>query len=356
MNGSALQRFLDAQTWLAILLWVIALMVIVAGIFWLLRAEKRQFDRRGKGRGWLWMRVLALPMLAATAAVILVPARSISGPEALGYFYIALFTLGPLTWFGLHWLAGAMQSPRFTRSESTGLAMTGLAILIVPPILVGLVQGPIFMASQRMQERGFRNADHAPLAHTAMPPQRFRLGEAGEIYTQTLQAPADVHIERVESALGGDWHDTATMTHPYLCRQGEDLHLAWSANSTLASLRIVWRDGQGERHQAEFHADTGSLANRPARAFVVGWRDDGFDLPVPLAREVVQLGWSLASDEIHYRSLDSLQPGETFQNDCVMPGYRRIAWQQEGPIAAVMLRFRPTPPAEAWQAEFRRSR
>ena len=355
MNDSALQRLFDALTWFDMLLWGTVFLLILAGIVWLLRTEKSQFNRRGKGRGWAWMRLLALPMLALTAAVIVVPARSMGGPEALGYFYLALFTLGPLTWFGLHWLLGALQSPRVTRGESFGLAFTGLAILIVPPMIVGMAQGPISMASHRVQEHGFANAAQVPLAHTALPIQRFRLGDAGEIYTQTLQAPPGVRIERIDSLSGGHWSNTATKMHPYLCRQGEDLHLAWPAGSPLVPLRIHWRDSQGKRYQAEYQVDDARLARLAAQDFVVGWRDDGIDLPVPLMRDVVQLGWGSAPDGIRYRSLDMLQPGESFDNDCVMAGYRRVAWQQEGPIAAVILRFHPVPPAEDWQAEIKRN-
>lgn len=355
MNVSALQRLFDALTWLDMLLWSLVFLAILVGIVWLLRTEKRQFERRGKGRGWVWMRLLALPMLTVTAAVILVPTRSISGMGALAFFYLALFTLGPLTWFGLHWMAGAMQSPRFTRGESLGLALTGLAILIAPPILVQMAHGPIFMASYQMRENEFAHADQAPLAHMALPGQRFRLGEAGELYTLTLQAPVDIHIERIDSRGSSDWANTATMMHAYFCRQGEDLHLAWPVGSRLAPLRIHWRDSHGRLYQAEFHVDTASLANLPPKAFVVGWRDDGIDLPVPLARYTVQLGWRDAPDRIYYHELNPLQPGESAQNDCVMTGYHRVAWQQEGPIAAVKLRFHPVPPSEAWQVEFMRN-
>jgi hypothetical protein len=355
MTRSTLHGILDAQTWLDLTLWSMVFLVILTGIVWLLRTEKRQFERRGKGRGWLWMRLLALPMLAVTAAVILLPASRVAGMEALGIFYIALFTLGPLTWFGLHGLLGAMQSPRFTRGESLGLAVTGLAILIVPPILVVMAQGPIFMASHRMKEAGFANADQAPLALMAMPVQRFRLGEAGEIYTQALLARPGMHIERIDSLSGSNWSNTATMMHAYMCRQGEDLYLAWSVGSRLAPLRIHWRDSNGKRFQAEYHVDGTHLANLPAQDFALGWRDDGIDLPVPLMRDVVELGWANAPDRIFYRALNPLQPGENFDNDCVMQGYQRVAWQQEGPIDAVKLRFHPVPPAEAWQAEFRRT-
>jgi len=354
MQSSPLSHMFDAMTWVDLALWTAVFAVILVGIVLFLRAEKRQYDRRGKGRGWIWMRLLALPMLAATAAAIVVPARSIAGPEALAAFYIALFTLGPLVWFGLHLLAGALQSPRFTRGESAGLAVSGLAILIVPPLIVGMAQGSIFMVSNQMKARGFEQAEQAPLPHTLLPVQRFRLNDAGELYTQTLRAPAGLHVERVSALIGDHWSDTATMTHAYLCRQGDDLHLAWPVGSTLVPLRIHWRDNRNTRYQAEYRVDAASLAALPAQAFSVTWRDDGVDLPVPLARELVQLGWRNATDTLHYRSLHMLQPGETFKNDCVMAGYRRVAWQQEGPIAGVILRFNPPPPTPPWQAEFHR--
>jgi hypothetical protein len=350
-----LQGFIDAQTGPGMLLWGIVLLLIGVGIVWLLRTEKRQYDARGKGRGWVWMRLLALPMLALTAATIVLPARSISGPEALAYFYLALFTLGPLVWFGLHRLAGALQSPRFTRGESFGLALSGLAILIVPPLLLGMAQGPIYTVSHRLQESGFDRAAQAPLALTALPVQRFRLGTAGEIYTQSLQAPPGVHIERIDTRSGDRWSNTATQTHAYLCRQGEDLHLAWPVGSQLAPLRIHWHTADGTLQQAEYRVDESQLAKLPTQDFAVNWRADGIDLPVPLMRDVVQLGWENASGTLHYRSLGMLQPGENFVDDCVMRGYRRVAWQQEGPVSGVILRFHPTPPAAAWQAEFRRT-
>ena len=353
MNLFSLQGFIDAQTLPGLLLWSIVLLLILAGIVWLLRTEKRQYDARGKGRGWLWMRLLALPILALTAAAVVLPARSIAGPEALAYFYLALFTLAPLSWFGLHRLAGALQSPRFTRAECFGLALSGLAILIVPPLLLGMAQGPIYTLSHQLQESGFDHAAQAPLPHTALPVQRFRLGAAGEIFTQSLEAPPGVRIERIDTRPGDHWSNTATQTHAYLCRQGENLHLAWSVGSPLAPLRIHWRTADGTLQQAEYRIDASQLASLPAQDFTVNWRDDGIDLPVPLMRDVVQLGWERAPGALHYRSLDRLQPGENFVDDCVMRGYRRAAWQQEGAISGVILRFHPTPPAAAWQAEFR---
>jgi hypothetical protein len=358
MNDTALNRLLAAQTWLDMLLWGAVGLIMLSGMVWLMRREKRRFDLLGKGRGWVCMRLLALPMLLVSAALVVLPARSISGMEALAYFYFALFTVGPLTWFGLHWLAGTMQSPRLSRTESFALAFSGLLVLIVPPMLAGMLQGPIFMASHLMQQRALANVDPAPLALEVQPVERFRLGGvgeiSGEIFTQTLRASAGIRIERIDRYIGGHWSDTATSTHDFLCRQDQNLHLAWPVASQLDALRIYWRDVGGKQYQAEYRVDAAALKNLPVQEFVVGWRADGIDLPVPLMRDVVQLGWGDAPDPIHYRSLSTLQPGENFVNDCVASGYRRVAWQQEGPISGVILRFRPAPPATTWQAEFRR--
>lgn len=53
--------------------------------------------------------------------------------------------------------------------------------------------------------------------------------------------------------------------------------------------------------------------------FVVGWREDRFDLSVPLSR-------------------DRVQPGESARDDCVMRRCRRVAAASEGPVVAVLLR------------------
>jgi hypothetical protein len=354
MPDSSLTRMFDAMGGVALGLWALVLIVILAGIALLLRAEKRQFARRGKARGWTGMRLLALPMLAVTAAAVLLPARAVSGPEGLAAFYLALFILAPLVWYGLHLVAGWLQSPRLARSESFGLATSGLGILIVPALLISAAQGPIFMIDHQRREQQFDQAATLPLAHRAAPVRFFRLGEAGMLYTQALQAPAGMHVERIRTQPGGNGRDPATLVHGYFCRDGEDVHLAWPAGAALAPLQIHWRDGKGRLVQTLYQVDTAAMDDLPPQDFTVAWRDDGLDLPAPISRRLVQLGWAGPDGSLHYRSLDMLQPGERFENDCVKAGYRRVAWQQEGPVAGVILRFYPPMPAAPWQAEFRR--
>ena len=72
----------------------------------LLRRERRRFAAQGKARSWARVRLASAAILAITAASVVLPARQVSGMEALAVFYGLLFTLAPLLWFGLHWLAG----------------------------------------------------------------------------------------------------------------------------------------------------------------------------------------------------------------------------------------------------------
>ncbi len=349
-----MEKLLQQRTPVDVALWGGAIFIILAGVIWMLRHEKRSFDMRGKGRSWLWMRVLSLPMLGLTGLAIVLPARSISGMEALGVFYIALVTVGPLTWFGLHALAGALLSPRLTRSESMGMAFMGIAVLIVPALAINVLQDPLHSASRLVQRGVLATADAVPLAHEPGALQRFRLGDAGELHAQSLRAPPGVRVERVEAQAGGQWFDTKSSTHTYYCRTGEDLHLAWPAGSPPPPLRLYWRVDGGTLRQAEFRVPASGFEQPQARDFNIGWRDDGIDLPVPLSRWTVQFGWMRGAAEPRYRSLDMLQPGENFENNCVAAGYRRVAWREEGPVAAVLIIYHRTPPAAPLRHEIRR--
>jgi hypothetical protein len=301
------------------------------------------------------MRLSSLPILVATALAVWLPARAVSGPTALGFFYAALMAIGPITWFGLHRMTGSLVSPRLTKAEIDRVALTGIAMVIVPALLISMLQGPVFVASHRWKQSLLADADRVPLAHEILPMQRFRLGDQGELFTQTLHAPSDVRLFRVDTLLGGDWHDTRTTTHSYFCRQGDDLHLAWPAGFLPPALRLYWYNNRNRLVQAEFRIDPAAAERLPVRDFAVGWREDGIDLPAPVSRDTVQLGWTGTAGTLYHRSLNPLQPGETFQNDCVMAGYRRVAWEAEGPITQLILTFHPHPPATPLQHETRRS-
>ncbi len=343
---------LSGRTSADLVLWCVAFLLILAGIGLVLWFERCRYKALGKPGSWMWMRFCSIPIMALAVLVVLVPARIISGPAALAYFYLALLTLAPNVWFGLHIIIRSIVKPSLTKSESTTMALMGLALLIVPMLVIGMLQGPIFMASRFLNERGFVNAGHAPFPLDIQPVQHFRLGDAGEIYTQNLLAPAGIHIERVDALFGDTWHDTKTMTHSYFCRQGEDLHITWSGIPP-PPLKLFWRDGNGRRQQAEFRIDSPAAKEVPMKNFAVGWRVDGIDLPVLIHRDTVQLGW-INGDKLFYRSLNQLQQGESLENECVAEGYKRVEWQREGPIAGMIMSFPSAKLGEYWQFEVKR--
>jgi len=333
--------------------WAVVCALLLCGGAWLINQERRRFRRIGKGRSWAWLRLMSVPILALTVGSVFLIARFASGMEALAYFYVALFSVGPLVWFGLHVAVGRLLSPGLSTGESTIVALLGITLIVVPLAVVGAFQTPVFTASRAWSERAFSRAESTALAHRVAPVRRFSLGAVGDIYAVALFAPPDVALERVDVLLGDTWQDTAHVTHEDLCRQRDDLYLTWTADSAPSPLRLYWRDRDGARHQADFRVESAAAAQTPAEAFDVVWRTDGLDLPIPVARERLQLGWYRGGNRLNYRSLDMLQPGETFRDDCVMSGYRRVAWQEEGAIDAAMLIFRPAS-GGLWRYEAKR--
>ncbi|CAG0986159.1 hypothetical protein MTYP_02026 [Methylophilaceae bacterium] len=81
------------------LLVLFAILSLVALVF-LLRWEHHYFLKLNKGNAWLRVRLATIPIALATAAIIIIPARSTSGMEALAFFYILLLTVAPIFWFG----------------------------------------------------------------------------------------------------------------------------------------------------------------------------------------------------------------------------------------------------------------
>ncbi|MDZ4097141.1 MAG: hypothetical protein U1E13_00430 [Methylophilaceae bacterium] len=332
-------------------LWAGVFLAILLGLFLWLRMERRSFSKQDKTGSWLWLRIWYLPILIITGFAVVLPSYAVSGMEALGYFYIALFTLGPLVWFGLHILVGKCLTPAFTRSESLALAMSGLGFIIAPALIISALQMPIFKLIHQLNEHSVTLAKVGPLPHVIGQQQRYQLGDKGTLNALSLSAPPSIVVTRIEAMIGGEWHNTQNSMHPYYCKQNQDIHLAWTDDAPPPRLRFYWSEANGERNQAEFLTDTQQLAAEEAIPFEVRWRDDGIDLPAPINRNIVQLGWRNSNGEIHYRTTSFLQRGETFENDCVMPGYQRVEWQTEGPITALSLAFHRRAPAEPLHCE-----
>lgn len=305
-------------------------------LFW----ERRYFFSRNKAASWLALRLLSLLLLALAVAVLVLPAKAISGPEALAYFYLSMFTLVPLVWLGGHVLCGKLLRPELSKGESLALAASGLLILFMPVIAMNFAQGPIFMASHGLREIAFQNAPAMPLPYTVDPAQRFRLDGVGIIVTQSLIAPPDLVLERIEQNAGGGWFDTKGTSIRFFCRDRQNLHLMWSARESAPALRLYWRVN-GRRVHADFVPDASSFGNAPVRDFVVDFRQDGIDPPVPVPRNRASIAYFVGPERLYFNSLNPLQPGESFDNDCIMRGYKRVAWEKEGPPQGMALMFYP---------------
>lgn len=115
------------------------LAVVVALIF-VLRWERREFARTGKARAWRTVRLATVPIALVTAAAVIVPTRRISGMEALGVFYLLLFTAAPLLWVGLHALAGRLARPRLGTWDVLQLALLPPAFAIAAAIVAHQLQ------------------------------------------------------------------------------------------------------------------------------------------------------------------------------------------------------------------------
>jgi hypothetical protein len=330
------------------------LLAVLAAVSLVLFRERRYFQQRQLAASWLMLRLLGLVLLLPlTVAVILGPARAISGMEALAYFYGALFTVGPLIWFGGHMLFGRLLRPSLSQEQTLFLAASGLLIVCIPATTLIFAEEPLRFALQRGEVRNDQQVSHNQLAHIAQAPRRFSLPGVGVVYTQTLSAGDGMRLEHVEAITGDKWGTKADNPLPTFCRHEDDVHLMWSAGEPTPRLRLHWRQADGKRRQGIFSPDTAALNVAANEDFAVSFRDNGFDPPAPIPRRRAEAGRLGALKDLYFSHLNQLQPGENPGNDCLMRGYKRFEWQQEGPIRALAIRF-PGPSGQL-RAELRAS-
>ena len=127
---------------------VVCLVAIVVLLF----KERRGYEAKGKARSWTRVRLASTAILPLTAAAVVLPARQMSDMGALAVFYGLLFTLAPLLWFGLHWLAGRAVRPALTSGESLQLALAPLIVALGIAILAHRLQ-PVAWALARAVEQ-----------------------------------------------------------------------------------------------------------------------------------------------------------------------------------------------------------
>lgn len=341
-------------TWLDAWLWGFVggmLLLAMGAILW---RERRHFGRQGKAGSWLSMRLLALfLLLPLTVGVVLIPTRVVSGMEALAVFYAALLVLAPLVWFAGHVFAGHLLRPAFSKGESLYLGASGLFILLLPALAMTFGQNAVFHARHSLAANAVKGALAAPMPYSIGPVQRFELSGIGPVFAQSLSAPAGFVLERIDRRVADAWLDTRSTRRTLYCRDGQDLHFFWSVGEALPELRFYWRQNDRLVH-ADF-APANVLADDAAtREFRIVFRSDGVDPPVPIPRERTAMGYFVGQEQLVYASTGSLQPGESFDEDCIMPGYKRVAWEREGPPQAVALMFQPDIKASVLRVEIRR--
>lgn len=314
----------------------LGILVIMGLAFFL---ESRLFKNSGRTGSWLALRFVTLLMVPPTVAVLVLPARSVSGMEGLAVFYLVLFTLAPLLWFGSHVLGGRLLQPAIKAGESVALAISAIAIMAIPLTAFLAAQFSLQDAARQLASQKKKGPDSRPLAHAAGPVQRFSMPGAGTVFTQSLIAPPGLRLERVDQRYYGPWYATKGVSHPVFCTQGNDLHLMWSGSDPAPQLRLHWTQADGLRVRGEHFPDVAGPDGAVTKEFSIGFRPDGLDPVAPIPRVRVDIGMLQKDGTIYTHMLNPLQGGETMDNDCLMPGYQRVRWQEEGPIQNVGIMF-----------------
>lgn len=325
-------------------------LVALAVLGVVLAYERRAFARDGKARAWLFVRVAALPLLAATVAVVLLPARAISGMEALAAFYGLLFTAAPLVWFGGHWLVGRAARPALTSAESLRLAATLPAFLIASALVAQALQPFAWSVTLAAERAGYEMAEETPARHAVAAARRWAT-PTGDVTLVRWQAPGAVHVERIDVHGAGGLSEHAQRAQMQrVCQAPGTIVLVQPAREPLPSVRVWWREPDtGRLHVATLPSPQAI----ESATFDVAWRGDGgFDLPEPLPRLAIWLarehdpaGTFLSSEAQAFR------PGETFDDSCLPDG-----WRAPTPIRGLRVRVDgPTSAEPLWLEAVRRT-
>lgn len=314
-----------------------AVLGLVVGLLWL---ESRYFKHSGRMRSWVVLRLASGIAALVALGLLVLPARAVGGPAALGVFLLALYTVAPLVWFGSHVVLGRRVRPALTRAESLALGVSGLAILAIPGTAYFALDAPLYAAARAVGERRELPPDNLPLQHSVQPVQRYHLAGVGLVYTQSLLGAPDMRLVRVEQRQFGQWSKDASSAHTMYCTHGNDLHLMWSAQEPPPYLRLHWARSNGAVVHAEF-TPTLAFDGAPAPAeFTVGFRPDGVDPIAPIARERVYLVLTKAGLAPATQMLGNPpEAGEKRTTDCVMTGFKQLGARDDWQVQAMGVVF-----------------
>lgn len=129
-------------------IWAVLAAAILVAIWLGMRTEGRWFAARGKGSSWRTLRICTIPIAIATAGLLLMVSRAVTGPEALLVFYLGIFTAAPVFYFAMHWIAGLWLRPRLTTGEVGWIGFTGLVVAIGPAAFASAAHPWVFMVAR----------------------------------------------------------------------------------------------------------------------------------------------------------------------------------------------------------------
>ena len=310
-------------------IWSVFALLMVIAVLVAVLYERRRYAAQNKAGAWLFVRLATLPIAAAGAAAVVIPARAIGGPEALAAFYLLAFTAGPLVYFGLHWLAGFVAG--LARKDALAIGLSGLLMVLVPVLLANRVQPWVFDLARAMDGTGaapgsnFSPGVKRPPLHQVVEQQRFTLPEIGEVWTERWQAPAGVRVERVELDVRGQYVEVDSASSNYLCRSGEDVHVFWHGAVAPAHWRVHWRDADGQRAYSDWTMTPPAAA---AVAFTPEWLPDGFALPVRVPSSMVTYTWMRENGREDSRGALDQRQGASTSSACVHTLRRAVTAEQ----------------------------
>lgn len=315
-----------------------ALLVLVLMALFLL-LESQYFRRTRRVGSWAVLRLVSLVMALLTFAAVVMPTRAVSGMEGLAVFYLCLFTVGPLLWFGSHLLCAKRLRPALSEFEAVLLAFNALAIIAMPVIALQFAEAPLQEAARGLSGRQTPGA--AAPAHRATPVLRRSLPGAGVVFTQSLIAPPELILERVERRQNGPWYDAMGVTNKDFCRHGQNLHLMWSAQEAAPELRLHWRNLAGQLQTGEHLARGAPLPEGGDRGFSIAVRPDGIDPEAPIPRSRVFFELTRADGTQTTLLPKDTRDGKSEGNGCLMPGDVQVPWSNFGSLRSVNISIHP---------------
>jgi hypothetical protein len=306
--------------------------------------EGRWFSRGGRAGSWGVVRMVSLFAAALTLLSVWGPVRAVSGPVALLVFYVAVLTVAPLIWFGAHLFVGPRLKPAFSGGESLVLALSGLALLALPATAWMFARDALLAQVRSQGNTPLVDTSTAPMAHGVHALARWQLPSQGELWTLSLRAPPDVRLERVQRFATGQWHDTSDTSQPDFCLHGQDLHLAWLGRAPAPVFRLHWTDTAGRAQRSVYTPDTAALQGIATQPFTVAFREDGFDLPIPMARHLAHQarGRSTEGKWQHVALNNITEPRTHPRDNCLMPGRSQPPTAAQPTIQAVGLMIGPS--------------